>query len=131
MNNLLSSTSLRFNTFASLSSREKPQPDEPLTPRHSESECSYPKLMHIIDSVGCGPPENWEKNYGTPLQQTNHSTTPTRDLINTTKWADQQTGVAVMVEACTQSDSHIACTTVMRRTIAPKIVPSTLSQKRK
>jgi hypothetical protein len=54
---------------------------------------------------------------------------PTRDLINTTKWVDQRTGAAVMAEAHTRSYLRTACTTVMRWTIAPKIVPSTLSQK--
>jgi hypothetical protein len=49
--------------------------DEAPRPRHNESQHSYPKPVHNIDSDGCGPPENWEKNYGTPLQQTSHITT--------------------------------------------------------
>jgi hypothetical protein len=49
--------------------------DKAPRPHHNESQHSYPKPMHSIDSDGCGPPENWEKNYGMPSQQTNHSTT--------------------------------------------------------
>jgi hypothetical protein len=49
---------------------------------------------------------------------------PTRDLINTAKAIDQQTGATVVVEARIQLDLCTACTTVMRQTIAPKIVPS-------
>jgi hypothetical protein len=30
--------------------------------------------MHSIDSDGCGPLDNWEKNFGTPSQQTNQRT---------------------------------------------------------
>jgi hypothetical protein len=29
----------------------------------------YPKPVHNIDSNGCGPPENWEKNFITPPQE--------------------------------------------------------------
>jgi hypothetical protein len=50
--------------------RKIAKPDEAPRPRHSESQHS-PKPVHNIDSDGCGPPKNWEKNYGTPSQQTN------------------------------------------------------------
>jgi hypothetical protein len=49
--------------------------DEAPRPCHNESQRSYPKHFHSIGSDGCRPPENWEKNYRTPSQQTNHSTT--------------------------------------------------------
>jgi hypothetical protein len=55
--------------------RKASKPDEASRPHHNESQRGYPKPMHSIDSDGCGPLENWEKNYGTPSQQTNHSTT--------------------------------------------------------
>jgi hypothetical protein len=46
------------------------KPDEAPRPRYNENQRSYPKPMHSIDSNGCGPSENWEKNFGTPMQQT-------------------------------------------------------------
>jgi hypothetical protein len=55
--------------------RKISKPDEAPKPHHSENQRSYPKPVHNIDSDRCGPPENWEKNYITPSQQTNHSTT--------------------------------------------------------
>jgi hypothetical protein len=54
--------------------RKISKPNEAPRPHHNESQHSYPKPMHDIDSDGCGPLENWEKNYGTPLQQTNQRT---------------------------------------------------------
>jgi hypothetical protein len=55
--------------------RKVSKADEAPRPCHNQSQRSYPKPVHCIDSDGCGPPLNWEKNYGTPSQQTNHSTT--------------------------------------------------------
>jgi hypothetical protein len=55
--------------------RKASKADEAPKPRHNESQHSYPKPVHSIDSDGCGPPENWEKNYGTPSHQTSHNTT--------------------------------------------------------
>jgi hypothetical protein len=54
-----------------------------------------------------------------------HSRAPplTRDSINTTKGADQRTGPAIMAEAHILSDLRTACTTMMKRTIALKIIP--------
>jgi hypothetical protein len=28
--------------------------------------------VHNIDSDGCGPPEDWENNFGPPLQERSH-----------------------------------------------------------
>jgi hypothetical protein len=56
---------------------------------------------------------------------------PTRDSTSTTKGAKQQIRVTGTAEAHTQLDLYTACTTVMRQTIALKIVPSTLSKKRR
>jgi hypothetical protein len=78
MNNSLSSASSRFNNFTSLSSREISKSDEAPRPHPNESHHSYPKPVHSIDSNGCGLPENWEKSYGTPSQQTNQRTSDQR-----------------------------------------------------
>jgi hypothetical protein len=40
-------------------------------PRYNDSQCNYPKPVHNIDSDGCGPPENWEKNFRGPSQERN------------------------------------------------------------
>jgi hypothetical protein len=54
------------------------KPDEAPRPCHNESHHNYPKLVHNIDSKGCGPLENWEKNYGIASQQTNQRTSDQR-----------------------------------------------------
>jgi hypothetical protein len=111
--------------------RKVSKADEAPRPRHNESQCSYPKSVHNINSDGCGPPENWRKILG--RHRSKQATTPpsTRDSTNTTKGVEQQIGAMTEVEAHTQSDLFTACTTITRRTIAPKIAPSTLSQKRR
>jgi hypothetical protein len=38
---------------------------------YNDNQHSYPKPMHSINSDGCGPPENWEKNFGSSLQLRN------------------------------------------------------------
>jgi hypothetical protein len=58
--------------------RKISKPDEALRPRHKESQRSYPKHVHNIDSDGCGPSKNWEKNYGTPSQHTTQRTSDQR-----------------------------------------------------
>jgi hypothetical protein len=55
--------------------RKVSKADEAPKSHHNESQRTYPKPMHNINSDGCGPPENWEKNYGMPSHQTRHSTT--------------------------------------------------------
>jgi hypothetical protein len=35
----------------------------PRPPHYNDNQRSYPKPVHNIDSDGCGPPENWEKNF--------------------------------------------------------------------
>jgi hypothetical protein len=65
----------RIQHFRKLEQKRKnSKPDEAPRPRHNESQRSYPRPMHSIFSDGCGPPKNWEKNYGTPSQQTNQRT---------------------------------------------------------
>jgi hypothetical protein len=48
--------------------RKLSKPDEVPRPRYNDNQRSYPKLVHNIDSDGYMPLENWEKNFGTPLQ---------------------------------------------------------------
>jgi hypothetical protein len=52
--------------------------DEAPRSRYNENKRSYPKPVHNIDSNGCGPPENWEKIFGTPLQETHPRTSDQR-----------------------------------------------------
>jgi hypothetical protein len=54
--------------------RKTSKPDEAPRPRYNDSQCSYPERVHSIDSDDCEPPENWEKNFGTPPQQRNPRT---------------------------------------------------------
>jgi hypothetical protein len=54
--------------------RKTSKPNEAPRSRYNDSQRSYPKLVHSIDSHGCGPPENWEKNFGTPPQERNQRT---------------------------------------------------------
>jgi hypothetical protein len=49
--------------------RKVSKPDKAPRPRYNENQRSYPKPVHNIDSDGCGPPKNWERNFGTPLQE--------------------------------------------------------------
>jgi hypothetical protein len=52
--------------------RKTSKPDEALRPpRYNDSQRNYPKLVHNIDSDDCGPPDNWEKNFGPPPQERN------------------------------------------------------------
>jgi hypothetical protein len=51
--------------------RKVAKPDKAPRPRYSDNQYNYPKHVHSIDSDGCGPPENWEKNFRGPLQERN------------------------------------------------------------
>jgi hypothetical protein len=76
------------------------KPDEAPRPRYNKNQRSYPKPMHSIDSNGCGPSENWEKNFGHLCNK--HIWGPLiRDLISTTIEVAQQTAIAVVAEALT------------------------------
>jgi hypothetical protein len=44
--------------------RKASKPDEATRPHYNDNQRSYPGHVHIIDSDDCGPPENWEKNFG-------------------------------------------------------------------
>jgi hypothetical protein len=46
--------------------RKVAKPDEAPRPRYSDNQHNYPKHVHCIDSDGCRPIENWEKNFGGP-----------------------------------------------------------------
>jgi hypothetical protein len=51
-----------------------PKHDKASVPPHHNNQCSYPKQVHNINSDGCGPPENWEKNFGAPPQERSQRT---------------------------------------------------------
>jgi hypothetical protein len=52
--------------------RKEPKNDEALRPtRYNNSRQHYTKHVNSIDFDSCGPPENWEKNFGTPPQERN------------------------------------------------------------
>jgi hypothetical protein len=56
---------------------------------------------------------------------------PTKDSHRTAKEAAQQIGAEVTTEALTYSNLHTACSMAVKPTTAPKIAPSSLSQKGK
>jgi hypothetical protein len=132
MSNSPSSASPRYNSFTSLSSREKSQrqtkpPDLTIMKASAATpNSSTTSILMDVDHRRIG-----RKIMG--RQRSKQATTPppTRDLMSTIKGVNQRTEVAVAAEAHTQSDLYTACTTVIRRTITPKIAPSTLSQKRR
>jgi hypothetical protein len=120
-----SSASLRFNTFASLSNREKSQkqtkPPDLATMKASiatPNPCTTSILLDVDHGriggkfMGC---HRRKQATAPPLIRDSASTTPVKHQIE--------------VEAHTLSDLRTACTTVTRWTIARKIAPSTLSQK--
>jgi hypothetical protein len=51
---------------------------KPPSPRYNENQHSYPKPVHNIDFDSCGLLENWEQNFGTPLQQAHPRTSDQR-----------------------------------------------------
>jgi hypothetical protein len=51
--------------------RKITKPDEALRPRYNDNQCNYLKPIQSIDSDSGRPPENWEKNFGGPLQERN------------------------------------------------------------
>jgi hypothetical protein len=52
--------------------------DEATRPCDNDNQRSYPRAVHNIDSDCCGPPENWEKNFGPSLQERNPRTSNQR-----------------------------------------------------
>jgi hypothetical protein len=46
--------------------RKTPKQDDAARSRYNDNKRNYPKPVHIIDSDGCEPPENWEKNFVPP-----------------------------------------------------------------
>jgi hypothetical protein len=83
--------------------------------------------VHNIDTDGCGPPENWEKNFRGPLHERSPTTFDQRSP-NTTSEAEFRIvaeGVAE-AEAHTHRDLYTTCTATMKPTVATKIAPFTL-----
>jgi hypothetical protein len=58
--------------------RKVSKPNEAPKPQYNENQRTYPKRVHNIDPDGCGPPENWEKNFGTPPQERHPRTSDQR-----------------------------------------------------
>jgi hypothetical protein len=54
--------------------RKVSKPDEATRPYYNDNQCSYPRHVHNIDSDGCRPSENWEKNFGQSPQKRNPRT---------------------------------------------------------
>jgi hypothetical protein len=132
MNNLPSSASLRFNTLASLSSREKSQKQtKPQDLTTMKARATTPNSYTTSTLMDVDHQRIGRKIMGHHRSRQTIAPPPTIVLTSTTKGVDQRTGATVMAEAHTQLDLRTACTMVMRWTIAPKIVTSTLSQKRK
>jgi hypothetical protein len=76
------------------------------------------KQVHSIDSDGCGPPKNWDKNFRSPRQESeNRAYDPRRD--------HQQSEMAIQAEAKAgakiKKDLFIACSTRKTLTIAQGI----------
>jgi hypothetical protein len=46
------------------------KPDEDTRAHYSNNQHNYLKLVHSIGSDACGPPENWNKKFRGPQQQT-------------------------------------------------------------
>jgi hypothetical protein len=131
MNNLQSSASPRFNTFTSLSSREKfsgQTKPQVLAKMKSNATTLSPYIastLMAVDHQRIG-----RRIMGHPHNKNSKAPPLTRDSINTTKGADQRTGAVVMAEAHILSDLRTTCTMTMRWTIAPKIVPFSKSPKK-
>jgi hypothetical protein len=100
--------------------RKVSKPDEATRPRYNDNQRSYPRPVHNIDSDGCGPPENWEKNFGPSPQERNPGTFDQRSP-HTAKEAKPQIVATVMAETHTQLDPCTACTTEVKPASAPKI----------
>jgi hypothetical protein len=132
MSNSPSSTSPRFSTFASLSSREKFQKQtKPLDLDTMKASVATPNLCTTSILMDVDHQRIGRKILGRHRSKQATTPPPTRDSTNTTKGVEQQIGAMTEVEAHTQSDLCTACTTITRWTITPKIAPSTLSQKRR
>jgi hypothetical protein len=54
--------------------RKTPKQDKAPRPRYNDNQHNYPKPVHRINSDGCGPAENKEKNFEPPPQEMNHAT---------------------------------------------------------
>jgi hypothetical protein len=54
--------------------RKVAKPDEAPRASYDDNQCNYPKPVCSISSNGCGPLENWNKNFGGPPQQTDSRT---------------------------------------------------------
>jgi hypothetical protein len=51
--------------------RKVSKPDKATRPHYNDNQHNYPRPMHNINSDGCGPLKNWEKNFGPSSQERN------------------------------------------------------------
>jgi hypothetical protein len=86
------------------------------------------KQVHNIDSDGCGPLENWEKNFGPPQSEHRHK------AFNTRKDHHHHRGGYTGQGRChgkTKTNHCIACITKEIQTIGQEIVHSSKSAREK
>jgi hypothetical protein len=74
--NFIKFNKLEVQHFLKLEQQRKaPKHDEASRPTHyNNNQHNYPKHVHNIDSDGCGPPKNWEKNFRSPPQERSKKT---------------------------------------------------------
>jgi deoxyribodipyrimidine photolyase len=58
--------------------RKVSKPEKAPKPRYNENQRSCPKPVHSIESDAYGPPKNWDKNFGTCLQERHPRTSDQR-----------------------------------------------------
>jgi hypothetical protein len=109
--------------------RKMPKPDEAPRPHYNDSQCSYPKPVHSINSDGCGPLDDWEKNLG-HLHKKETRGLSTRGPLSTVSLVAHQAEATVVAEAHTQLGLHTVCITIVKPTTAEKDCPIFLESKR-
>jgi hypothetical protein len=104
--------------------------EAPWPHRYNDSQHSYPKRVHRIDSDGYVPLENWEKTLG-HLHKKETQEPSIKDSPSTPEEASYQIMAVAVAETHTHSDLHIAYSMVVSQTITQKIAPYSSSTKEK
>jgi hypothetical protein len=101
--------------------RKAPKHDEASRPAcyNDTGQHNYPKHVNIIDSDGCGPSKNCEKNIGPPSQERSEGIFDHRANKYNQRMGVCQTDVVVVIGAL--SSLCIACTTTVTPTTIQKI----------
>jgi hypothetical protein len=103
--------------------RKAPKNDEATRPtRYNDNQCGYPKLVHNIDSDGYGPPEDWEKNFGTPPQERNQRAFDLGQINRVSEAAHQAKATAGVV-VHSRTSLRTSCITAMKSTTVQKTTP--------